>query len=93
MKKISFIKLHMAICLMFLALTAVTVNAADILRMSKEELAKAMTTNSIVVVDVRSGRDWKSSEFKIKGAHRVGKDIVKWAAKHPKDTHMALYCA
>jgi rhodanese-related sulfurtransferase len=47
----------------------------------------------VVVVDVRTGRDWKSSEFKIKGAVRYENDIVKWASTYDKDTTLVLYCA
>ena len=76
------------------------VTVSDQLTLPKARIEKKVelkleiqVNNSVIVVDVRSGRDWKSSEFKIKGAHRVDKDIVKWAAEYPKDTTMALYCA
>ena len=38
---------------------------------SKEELIKELENPNVVVLDVRTGRDWKSSEFKIKGAVRA----------------------
>ncbi len=94
MTKHQFVKLMPALLLALLfSLAAITAHAEEIPRMNQEELLKKMDTNSVVVVDVRSGRDWKSSEFKIKGAHRVDSDIVKWAAQYPKDTTMVLYCA
>ena len=65
----------------------------EIDRISKEQLQQKMVDNSVVVVDVRSGRDWKSSEFKIKGAIRQGGDIVSWAKSYDKDTVFVLYCA
>lgn len=83
----------MVLFTMLFALVAVTAHGGDIPRISKEALLKKMNTHSVVVVDVRSGRDWKSSEFKIKGAQRVDKDIVTWAARYPKDKTMVLYCA
>ena len=93
MQRNRFIKLQVALFVMLFSLAAIAAHAGEIPRMNKEELAKKMDSNSVVVVDVRSGRDWKSSEFKIKGAIRVDKDIVKWAAQYPKDTTMTLYCA
>ncbi len=44
--------------------------AAEAPRMSKEELKAAMNSGEIVIMDARSEKDWKSSEFKIKGAVR-----------------------
>jgi rhodanese-related sulfurtransferase len=90
MRKRKLIPLHLAILAMLLALFVGTSYAGDIPRMTKEELLK---NENAVVVDVRTGRDWKSSEFKIKGASRADKDIVKWAARYPKDTTLVLYCA
>lgn len=65
----------------------------EIDRMTKEELQTQLSDPEVVVVDVRTGRDWKSSEFKIKGAVRPGDDIVKWAASYAQDTVFVLYCA
>ncbi len=65
----------------------------EIDRMTKEELQSKRVDTNVVVVDTRSGRDWKSSEFKIKGAVRPGNDIVQWAKSYDKDTVFVLYCA
>ena len=70
--------------------------AADVPRMTKEEL-KAKIGNSdhnIVIVDVRTGKDWKGSEFKIKGAVRENASKVSsWAEKYSKDKTLVFYCA
>ncbi len=70
--------------------------AAEIPRMTKEEL-KAKIGNSdhnIVIVDVRAGKDWKGSEFKIKGAVRENPaKFSSWAEKYPKDKTLVFYCA
>ncbi len=65
----------------------------EIDRMTKEQLQAQLSDPDVVAVDVRTGRDWKSSEFKIKGAVRPGDDIVKWAMSYEKDTVFVLYCA
>ncbi len=68
--------------------------AFDVPRMSSEDLRDKLGQEGLVVVDVRTGRDWKSSEFKIKGAVRAETtEIVKWASAYGKDTTLVLYCA
>jgi len=70
--------------------------AAEVPRMTKEDL-KAKIGNSdhnIVIVDVRAGKDWKGSEFKIKGAVRENPaKFSSWAEKYPKDKTLVFYCA
>lgn len=68
--------------------------ATDVTRMSKEDLKAKLDDPNVVIVDVRSGRDWKSSEFKIKGAVREeSRNVDSWAAKYSKDKTLVLYCA
>jgi len=68
--------------------------AADINKMTKEELKKIMNEDTVLILDVRTGRDWSSSEFKIKGADRVNpKEFDTWSNKYPKDNTLVLYCA
>jgi hypothetical protein len=63
-------------------------------RMSKEELKGMLSSNELVVIDVRAGKDWDASEIKIKGAVREDpKALDSWAAKYPKDKTIVLYCA
>jgi rhodanese-related sulfurtransferase len=60
----------------------------------KDELKGMLDTSGVVVYDVRTGRDWSSSEFKIKGAVRLtGKDIAGAIETTPKDSTIVLYCA
>jgi len=70
--------------------------AAGVPKMTKEEL-KAKIGNSdhnIVIVDVRTGKDWKGSEFKIKGAVRENAaKVSSWAEKYSKDKTLVFYCA
>ncbi len=68
--------------------------AADVPTMSKDELKSQMNTEKITILDVRSGRDWSSSEFKIQGAIRAaGGDIAEWSKNYQKDQTLVLYCA
>ncbi len=68
--------------------------AADIPVMTKETLKDHLDKDDVVIVDVRQGRDWNSSEFKIKGAQRVeGKNLADWAKNQDKSKKFVLYCA
>jgi hypothetical protein len=90
-------KTHMRQIVMVAAIllaTAMAAQAADVGRMSKEELKAKLGEEGLVVVDVRSGRDWKSSEFKIQGAVRQDPgDVSAWAGTYTKDQTLVLYCA
>ncbi len=83
------------ILLSLLILTgAYTALAGNYSLMSKEELKAELSSDNLVILDVRSGRDWSSSEFKIKGAVRTpGEKIAEWAPNYTKDTPLVLYCA
>ena len=71
-----------------------TTDAAEVPTMTKEELKGKMTDENVVILDVRRGRDWSGSEFKIQGAHRLENDDIKsLAGNHSKDKTLVLYCA
>lgn len=62
--------------------------------MSKDELKQHLGNSDIIILDVRAGRDWSSSEFKIKGAVRENpSDFEKWSSTYPEDKKLVLYCA
>lgn len=83
--------------LLFLASLGVQATAAmsaEVPRMSKEDLNAKLDDPDVVILDVRTGSDWKASEFKIKGAIRVSSENVdSWASKYAKDKTLVLYCA
>ena len=80
--------------LLFFFAGASLLHASDVPTISKDELKAQLDTGKTVVLDVRSGRDWSSSEFKIKGAIRAaGDDIAKWSKDYKKDQKLVLYCA
>ena len=68
--------------------------SADTPRMTKDELKALVGSPDLVILDVRAGSDWTSSDTKIKGALREDpREIDSWAAKYPKDKIIVLYCA
>jgi rhodanese-related sulfurtransferase len=85
----------------FFALMAVTAVApfgialaGDVPLMTKEELKDAMGSEDVLVLDVRAGRDWSASEFKITGAVRVDpRKVDAWAGDFARDRSIVLYCA
>ena len=65
----------------------------DVPLMTKEELRSIMSDADVAVIDVRTGRAWASSEFKIKGAeYGDPKNIAAWYEKYAKTTMLILYC-
>lgn len=77
-----------------LVLLAAVSNAAQVSVISKETLKSWMDEGPVVVLDARQGRDWKSSEFKIKGAKRAApKNFSTWKNELPKDKKIVIYCA
>jgi rhodanese-related sulfurtransferase len=66
----------------------------DIPLMTKDELKAILDAEDVTILDVRLGKDWKSSEFKIKGAIRTDpKQIDKWSENLRKENRLVLYCA
>ncbi len=61
--------------------------------MTKEALKAKLGSADVVIIDVRAGKDWKSSELKIKGAVREAPKDVSWMQKYAKGKTIVLYCA
>ncbi|NNF99003.1 MAG: hypothetical protein HKM93_06465 [Desulfobacteraceae bacterium] len=77
--------------LFFMPLTTAAETAATI---TKEDLSSMLDDPLLLILDVRTGKDWSSSEFKIKGAQRVSLDqLDSWAKKITPDKKIVLYCA
>lgn len=82
------------VALSLILMGAWTAVAVDVPRMSKEALKDQLGDPDVIILDVRTGSDWKASEFKIKGAVRASSDNVdSWATKYAKDKTLVLYCA
>ena len=68
--------------------------AASVSMISKETLKGWMDNGSVAVLDARRGRDWSSSEFKIKDAHRTDPgQYASWKANFSKGQKLVIYCA
>ena len=74
-------------------LSAVPIFAASVPTMGKDELKSLLGSDNLVILDVRIGRDWSSSEFKIKDSLRMADSDLSIVEKYPKDTTLVLYCA
>jgi rhodanese-related sulfurtransferase len=62
--------------------------------MAKEELKARLGSPDLVLIDVRAGKDWKESDYKIAGAIRENpQEVDKWGEKYPKGKTLVLYCA
>ncbi len=81
--------------LFFILFSSVTsAFAQDVATIDVDELQAMLGSEDLVVLDVRAGRDWSSSEFKIQGAFREEPgDVEGWAGKYEKDKTVVLYCA
>ena len=68
--------------------------AADDLRMSKDELRSMLGSADLVVIDVRTEKEWKKSDKKIIGSTwEDAEEVNAWADKYPKDKTIVLYCS
>jgi len=69
--------------------------AKDVPRMTKEELKPLLGNPDVIIIDVRSASDWKSSQEKIQGAIREDPDkrAKSWAGKYNPEKMIILYCA
>jgi hypothetical protein len=88
--------------MMFVAAMSVIIGACSMASMATEEVP-LMTTAELesrldkpdtVILDVRAGSDWTSSDQKISGADRGDpKEFSKWSNIYPKMDTIVLYCA
>ncbi len=69
-------------------------HAADVPRITKEELKGKLCSKDLILLDVRVAGSWQNSKQKIKCAQRVDPDNVSaWADTLPKDKEIVLYCS
>ena len=62
--------------------------------MTVDQLHAVLGDPDVVVLDVRVGEDWESSEFKIEGALRADPATYdEWAETYPRSKQIVLYCA
>jgi len=89
-KASTFIGMALSMALVFALLSSAL--SADVARMTKDELRALIEKGQVIVLDVRSGRDWKSSEYKIHTAIREDpSQVASWANKYSKEKALVLY--
>ncbi len=69
--------------------------AAEVHKISKEDLKLLLNDPGTTIIDVRQEGAWRKSDEKIKGAVREDpvKDEKSWAGKYSKDRNIVLYCS
>ena len=94
MRRISTAMAGTTICAVFVLTMLSPALSADAPKITKEELRTWIEKGDVMVVDVRSGRDWTLSEHKIHTAVRENPAAVEsWAKKYAKDKTLVLNCA
>jgi rhodanese-related sulfurtransferase len=73
---------------------ALPLAAADRLVMEQQDLLERLGSEEVVVIDVRTGGDWRNSDRKIRGAIRENPgDVASWADRYDQRKTIVLYCA
>jgi rhodanese-related sulfurtransferase len=68
--------------------------AANVPLISKEEVRANLGSPSLLILDLRTRKQWETSPYKIPGAHWMPKDKVDlWAGNLPLNKTILLYCA
>lgn len=68
--------------------------SSQVPRMNKEDLRANLGDPDLMLIDVRTGKSWASSQRKIEGAVRENPDeLITWSKKYPKSSKVVLYCS
>lgn len=90
-------KLGILLGITFLLLSASVLpsyGADNVPRISTDQLKNIIDDPDLVLLDVRTEKDWDSSDKKIVRAIRVDpEDIESWIGNYSKDQKIILYCA
>jgi rhodanese-related sulfurtransferase len=79
---------------LMVAFSGACASGQEAARLDKETLKSWLSDPQVVIVDVRTGKDWQASQTKIKGAVRQDpQEVQTWAASLPKEKKIVLYCA
>jgi rhodanese-related sulfurtransferase len=69
-------------------------SAAEVPRITTDDLNLRLGDADLVVLDVRSNPDWRQSATKIVGSERVNPGAAnQWASHYSKEKDIVLYCA
>ena len=90
------------IAIIFFAATMTTENNGaialdkmnEVPRVTKDELKAMLASPDLLLLDVRTHKDWNDSEFKIQGAERKDPaEFDRWKDQLPTDKTLVMYCA
>lgn len=69
-------------------------SSQEVSRMTKEELKSKLDSPDVIIIDVRTDRDWDESSIKIKGAVREDpQNAISGMDKYSKNKILVFYCA
>jgi rhodanese-related sulfurtransferase len=84
--------LKISLALTLVAALSLHAVAGSAPRITKEELKSMLGDEKLVIVDVRVGKDWNSSKYKIKGAVQADpRKVESWASSYGKDRTFVVY--
>jgi rhodanese-related sulfurtransferase len=84
----------MLIAVAFASGVALRSEAADVLRISKDDLRGMLGSPDLVIIDVRTEKEWKKSDKKIVGSTWEDADeFDNWSKKYPNEKTIVLYCS
>lgn len=87
-------KLAMTAAVCALLLLSAATAFAEVASVTIDELKAKLGDPSVIIVDSRSGSDWRGSEFKIQGVVRGETvSVAEWAAELEKTKEIIVYCA
>ena len=94
MKQKLFLKWTLLFCLVSSCFLALQAFAAEVPRMSKEELQSMLGNPEVIIIDVRLSGDSPGVESRIKGAVQEDPGQVdSWIDKYSKNKTLVFYCA
>jgi rhodanese-related sulfurtransferase len=92
MKRIISALLKISVALTLVAASSLNAVSGSAPRITKEELKSMLGDEKLVIVDVRVGKDWNSSKYKIKGAVQADPmKVESWASSYGKDKTFVVY--
>ncbi len=76
-----------------LSRTAASAASIEVPRISIERTKQMLANPDVVIIDVRTAKNWWRSPSKIENAVReeLG-SLERWAKKYPKDKTLIFYC-
>ena len=82
------------VCLLVVAAAVPVFGKKVAPRITPEELDSILASPGLVLLDVRTEKDWNRSDRKITGAVRVDpNDVDSWAGEYAGAKKIVLYCA